>query len=76
MTFCPSLTEFCFSAEYDHVFSPEEQRKLAEAATEEVPIETNAAYGLRSEDVLFLEEQREAGLLLRRLLRKKMLHTG
>ncbi len=37
----------------------EEQRKLAEAATEEVPVETNAAYGLRSEDILSLEEQRE-----------------
>ena len=48
---------FCFSAEYDHVFSLEEQRKLVEAATEEVTIETNAAYGLRSEDVLSLEEQ-------------------
>ena len=49
---------FCFSAEYDHVFSLEEQRKLAEAATEDVAIETNAAYGLRSEDVLsLLEEQ-------------------
>ncbi len=43
---------FCFSAEYDHVLSPEEQRKIAEAATEEVVIETNAVYGLRSEDQL------------------------
>ncbi len=36
---------FCFSAEYDHVLSLEEQRKLAEAANEEVAIETNAANG-------------------------------
>ncbi|XP_064385779.1 uncharacterized protein LOC135334492 isoform X2 [Halichondria panicea] len=37
---------------YDHVLSPEEQRKIAETATEEVVIEKNAAYGLRSEDQL------------------------
>ncbi len=43
-----------FFAEYDHVLSLEEQRKLTEATTEEVAIET---YGLRSEDVLSLEEQ-------------------
>ncbi len=40
-------------AEYDHVLSHEEQRKIAEAATDEVVFETNAAYdaayGLRSE---------------------------
>ncbi len=56
---CPDLELKCllFSAEYDHVFSLEEQRKLAEAATEEVAIETNTAYGLGSEAVLSLEEQ-------------------
>ncbi len=47
---------FFFFAEYDHVLSLEEQRKLAETTTEEVATETNAAYGLRSEDVLSLEE--------------------
>ncbi len=46
-----------FFAEYDHVLSLEEQRKLAESTTEEVAIETNTAYGLRSEDVLSLKEQ-------------------
>ncbi len=39
-------------AEYDHVLSLEEQRKLAEGATEEVSIETNGAYGLKSENQL------------------------
>ncbi len=38
------LFAFCFSAEYDHVLSLKEQKKLAEVVTEEVAIGMNAAY--------------------------------
>ena len=49
--------------DHDHVLSLEEQRKLAEAATDEVAMETNAAYRLGDEEhdhVLSLEELAEA----------------
>ncbi len=45
-----------YFAEYDHVLSSEEPRKLAEASIEEVAIETNSAYGLTSEDQLQAEQ--------------------
>ncbi len=43
-------------AEYDFVLPPVEQVKLAEATTEEVAMETNAAYGLRARDQLQIEQ--------------------
>ncbi len=46
----------CFSAEYTYVLPPVEQMKLAEATTEEVAMETNAAYGLRARDQLQTEQ--------------------
>ncbi|XP_064397634.1 tyrosine-protein kinase receptor UFO-like [Halichondria panicea] len=42
--------------EYDYVLSLEGQIKLAKASTEEVAMETNAAYGLRAKDQLQTEE--------------------
>ncbi len=44
------------TGEYDHVHSAEEQMILAEAVAEEVAIEKNAAYGLRTEDQLQAEQ--------------------
>ncbi len=44
------------SVEYDYVLSLEGQIKLAKASTEEVAMETNAAYGLRAKDQLQTEE--------------------
>ncbi len=41
-----------YSAEVDHILLLKEQTKLAETATEEVAIETNTAYGLKTEDQL------------------------